>query len=89
MITKLKNQNKYVREHFDDENLNSFIKEYKDRRNLPLYDDGSSMFNSTLRTSNRSGTFFSAERENRDLRYLQNYEKQKKRWQRYAKMISK
>lgn len=78
---------KYIKTKFDDHDLHNFIQNYHERRNNAMSDAQSSMFMTTLR-SNPKSTCMSLDREMRDSRYLENYESQRKKWQKFAKMIS-
>lgn len=79
---------KYITTKFTDNELKEYIQNYYDRRHLGSVDDRSSMFSSTMYSHGRNACF-SVDRETRDNRYLENYEKNKRRWQQYANILSK
>lgn len=62
---------------FNDQQMKQFIMDYQERQQMNSYNDTSSLFASTMR-SNRTGLCFSVDRESRESRFLENYEKNRK-----------
>lgn len=68
--------------------MHDFIENYYERRKFAEGSDKSSLFSTTMRSMGRN-TCLSMDRESRDNRFLENYENNRKRWQKYATILSK
>lgn len=68
---------RFMMTKFSDQQMKQFIMDYQEKQQLNSYNDTSSLFASTMRT-NRTGMWFSVDRDNRDSRFLENYEKNRK-----------
>lgn len=79
---------KFVLTKFSDEELQQFIERYYERKQHFSNEDKSSIFGSTTFSHGRN-SWFSVDRESRDSRFLDNYETNRKRWQKYANILSK
>jgi hypothetical protein len=79
---------KFVTQKFSDQQMHDFIENYYERRKFENVSDKSSLFSTTMRSMGRN-TCLSMDRESRDNRFLENYENNRKRWQKYATILSK
>lgn len=79
---------RFIMTKFSDQAMHEFIQNYHERRYLSTIEDKSSIFGSTMYSHHRHGCL-SVDREMRDSRYLENYNKMTKRWQKYANFLSK
>jgi hypothetical protein len=88
---KVKNpekQSKFITKKFSDMELHEYIEKYYERRRGAEGNDQSILFSTTMKSAGRN-TFLSMDRESRDNRFLENYENNRKRWQKYASVLSK
>lgn len=72
---------------FSDVELKQFIEKYYERKQQSTHDDRSSIFSTTMYSHGRNACL-SVDRGSRDNRYLDNYEKTRRRWQKYANILS-
>ena len=78
---------KFITQQFSDKDMHEFIEKYYDRQKGDGFGDKSSLFSTTLRSFTRNACV-SVDRETRDNRFLENYENNRKRWQKYASVLS-
>ena len=78
----------FIMTRFSDSDLKKFIAEYMEKKHMKSYNEALSICSSGIKKI-RNTHCLSVEKDNRDSRYLENYEKTKKQWQKYADQISR